>query len=626
MTRPIMIAAILTLLTLPNVAHAAGMTLKVDATDLPRKLLHAEMTFPVEPGPLVLWYPKWVPGVHAPGGPVQNVSGLYIETADGKRIPWERDAADRHRFHCDIPDGVGEIRIRLDYICSQSTTNSSGVDSYGSTLSGIINWNTCILYPEHVKNDAYNVDLSVTLPEDWDYATALDTAEQRGGEVRFQTATLQTVVDSPLIAGEYFRHIPLDARDINPITLHLVAESSGPLQISDELIAFYGKMGTEAGLLFGAAPYDEYELLLMQSGEHPYNGLEHLCSSLNVVGERDLLDDDSLQDWVGYLVPHEFVHSWCGKYRRPAGMDTRDYHMPKDTRHLWLYEGLTQYLGHVLTVRGGLWEVDHYKDLLSANLSYFKNQVGRQWRSLEDTAIDSHHLRAHSKHWSTLRRGQDYYNEGALFWMEADAIIRLETDGRKSLDDFCRAFMGPDQPDQPVVPFTEEEVLETLNDVLDYDWAGFVDERIKQPQERYPLDLVGRLGYRLQYATERSERQKKREQDRKYVSAHDSLGFSVNSSGEIGGSVVPGMPGEQAGLGPGMKIIGINDRTFSLDRFRDAIADSVTMGGIDLLVAEGDVLQTIHLDYADGPKYLELVRDQDRRDILAEIMKPRAEE
>jgi predicted metalloprotease with PDZ domain len=307
-------------------------------------------------------------------------------------------------------------------------------------------------------------------------------------------------------------------------------------------------------------------------------------------------------------------------------MDTRDYNTPKDTQHLWLYEGMTQYLGHVLTVRGGLWDLDHYKDVLAANLSYFKNQVGRQWRSLEDTAIDSHHLRGGSEHWSTLRRGQDYYNEGALFWMEADAIIRLESDGRKSLDDFCRAFMGPDQPDQPVVPFTEQDILDTLNSTVDFDWAGFIEVRIKTPQETYPLDLVGRLGYRLQYATEPSERQQKREQDRNYASAYDSLGISVDRNGEIGGGVVPGMSAEKAGLGPGMKIIGINDRTFSLDRFRDAIADSVTRGNIQLLIAEGDVLRTLTIDYAQGPKHLQLTRDNDRPDILAAIMKPRTEE
>lgn len=603
-------------------AAPARMSVSVDATDLSRKLLHAEIRLPVTPGPLTLWYPKWVPGTHAPSGPVQNLGGLSIETASGETLAWERDLKERHQYHLEVPKGVKELRIRLDYICNQPTTNTMGVDSYGTALVGIVNWNTCLLYPDGAVNDVFEVDLSLTLPAGWHYATALDVASEEGGRVEFERATLQRVVDSPLICGKYFRHFPLETEGIVPMTLELVAESSSGLQVPDKFIDFLGRMGSEAGALFGGAPFDEYKLLLVATNEFPKIGLEHLRSSLNGVGERDLFDDDKLQGWVGNLLPHEFVHAWSGKYRRPAGMDTRNYNTPKDTKLLWVYEGLDTYLANVLSVRGGLWTPEHFREALARTISGFIHQTGRQWRSLEDTAVASYQIRQGSKSWGTLRRSQDYYHEGALIWLEADAIIRLETNGARSLDDFCELFMGPGNPKQPVVPYTEADIIADLNEVLEYDWAGFIARHIKETQEELPLDFVARIGYRLQYATERSANQKMNERNNGNASALDSIGISVGSGGVVSSSVVTGMAAERAGISPGMKIIGVNGRTFSLDRFRDGIADSVTKRNIEFLIAEGDVLRTITVDYADGSKYLELVRDEDRPDIFGEIMKP----
>lgn len=603
-------------------ASAIVVEAEVDARELPRKLLHTRMEIPAGPGTLALWYPKWVPGIHGPGGPIQNVAGLRVETRDGTPIPWLRDAEERYRILCELPDGAESVIVSLDYICNQPSVNSRGVDSYGNSLVGVINWNTCLLYPEGFSNEDIEVRLSLRLPPDWKHASALPSKSSRKDRISFEPASLRRVIDSPLVAGRHLRSVALETEGINPVLLHLVSESPSALLIGDELEQRYGAMASEAGALFGAAHFDEYHLLVTCTDDFPYTGLEHLESSYNSVHERDLLSEKKIQGWVGYLLPHEFAHSWCGKYRRPVGMATADYHTPKRTSLLWVYEGLDQYLGEILAMRSGLWQMDSYKEAFAQKISTLVHQRGRAWRPLEDTAADSYHLRGGSPAWSNMRRNQDYYNEGLLIWMEADAIIREQTDGRRSLDDFCRAFMGPGLVDTPVHPFTEQEVFALLNGIAPYDWEPFFRERVAQPLDALPLDFVARLGYRIEYDEEASAYLQDIEADRSYLWALDSIGATFSNDGEVGGSLVPGMPAEKAGLAPGMTVIGVDGRKYSNDRLKDAIAESASSGRIELLVLDGDEFRTIKMKYQGGLKYLTLVRDETRPDMLAQIFAP----
>jgi len=617
--KPLLFVFVAIVVTSVSAVAQPGIEIAIDASDLPRRLLHSEIRIPVSPGAHYFRYPEWIPGIHAPRGPVQNIAGLRFESAAGEPLDWERDRLERYRFQCTIPDGVEELVIKLDYITNQPTTNSRGVDCFGNALIGVINLNTCLLYPEGPASDDVQATVRLTLPPGWSQATALPAADVDGENIVFASASLTTVVDSPIIMGEHLRTFDLEGADMPPTFLHLVSESEGAFQLDDELIEAYTHMVTEAGILFGGAPHPQYDFLVTCSDEAPYTGLEHLNSSLNGVGERDLLSDDKLRGWVGYLLPHEYVHSWCGKFRRPAGMATPDFHTPKDTALLWVYEGLTQYLGEVLAVRSGLWEFDHYKQVLANKISRLKNNVGRNWRPLVDTAVDSYHLRGGSESWSRLRRGQDYYNEGALIWMEADAIIQERTREEKSLDDFCRVCFAAPADAPPIKPFDDDEILATLNDIVAYDWPEFFDVRVHEPQASMPLEVVETLGYRLRYANEPSDLIEDREKDYNYVDAYDSLGVSFGSDGNIGGAIVPGMAGDAAGLAPGMKVVGVNGRKFSPERIEDAIADSVTRGAIELLVLQGDVFETIAVDYDEGPKYLELVRNEDQPDRLKAI-------
>lgn len=599
------------------------ISVQVDAREISRSLLHARVELPATPGEMILWYPKWIPGVHAPGGPVQNLGGLRFKSAKGETLTWRRDEDELARFHVTVPAGVDRVVAELDYICNQPSVNSSGVDSFGDLHLGVVNWNTVLLYPEGASIDAATASVQLTLPEGWRYGTALKPVAKAGApasQVNFEEWTLRKVVDSPLICGEYFRDIELTGKNTPPAFLHAVSDTPAAIQFDDKLIAQYKALVAEAVALFGGAHFDSYHFLLVCSDQVPVNGLEHMQSSFNVVGEREIIDEKKRKLWPAYLLPHEFVHSWCGKYRRPAGMVTTNFHTNEHTRLLWVYEGLTQYLGEVLTVRAGLLSTKDHLEQTAGKFDWLRQQVGRRWRSVEDTAVATWQLRAHSEQWAQLRRSQDYYDEGLTTWLEADAIIRDKSGGKRSLDDFCKAFFAT-KGDAPVAGYELDEITGILKNLVDYDWPAFFRDRVQQPRESLDLAFLETLGYRAQYSAAPSEAAKERDQSRKQTSASASLGLTVGDDGKIK-SVIPTFPGDKAGLTNGMIISGVNGKKYSSDRLKDAIADSVTKQGIELLILDGETFRTVKLAYAEGPKYLELIRRNDRPDILSAILKP----
>jgi predicted metalloprotease with PDZ domain len=611
-----------------STAFAGELRVEVDATEISRALLHSKIEIPASPGELVVWYPKWIPGVHAPAGPVQNMAGLRFETAKGDVLTWRRDDEEMNRFIVTVPAGADRVIARLDYICNQPSVNSSGVDSYGNSLVGVINWNTVLLYPESAAIDADTATVRLKLPAGWKYGTALRLEKETPEGVNFAAGTLRRVVDSPLICGENFRSVELTGKNTPPTFLHLTSEAASAIQLDDKLIAQYRKLVAEAVVLFGGARFEQYHFLVVCSDRMPGNGLEHLESSFNVVGERDLVEEKKMKSWAMYLLPHEFVHSWCGKFRRPAAMVTTSFHRPERTRLLWVYEGLTQYLGEVLAVRSGLMPFDQYLPALANKLSYLRQTTGREWRPLDDTAAASWTLRAHSPAWSQLRRSQDYYDEGLVNWLEADALIREKTGGAKSLDDFCRKFFATARAtdlnvtDPAVKPYELKEVIGILKELTNEDWDKFFADRITKPRPALSLDfLTTTLGYRLQFNPKPSEYFIEREKERKGVNATDSIGLSAADDGKIG-SVIPGSAADKAGLASAMILSGVNGRKFSGQRLKDGIADSVSAGKIDLLVLDGDTFRNVTLPYADGPKYLELIRTKDHLDTLTTILTP----
>lgn len=595
----------------------------VDARELSRRLLHTSLKVPCQSGKLRLWYPKWIPGTHGPNGHVEDIGGLRIESANGKAIPWQRDDINLHCILCEIPGGISEVEVKLDTICNGTSATGTGAYSNGNASLGVINWNTCMLYPEGPASRAIGVQLTLQIPESWHYATALKTENHKPGEVAFKKVSLEELIDSPLITGQHLRSIKLDSGNNPPAYLHLVSEASSALQLDQKVIDSYGRLVREACALFGAAHYPEYHFLVVCSNEMGQFGLEHHACSLNGVGERSLIEDRNRRGWIANLLPHEYVHSWCGKFRRPAGMCVPDFHTPQKTKLLWVYEGLTQYLGDVLMVRSGLVSSSEYREMLAWTISNQRSGDGKRWRSLEDTAVSSYLLRSRSPHWNELRRDQDYYPEGGLLWMEVDAIIREKSEGKRSLDDFCKRFLGPISAQTRVVPYELSEIIGILKELADFDWEAFFQRRVATPQESLPTDLVALLGYRLNFSGKPSgygEFRQSVDGRPANVVERDSIGLTFSPDGKITG-IVPGLAGDRAKLAQGMQVLAINGRKFSRDRLQDALLDSVARRKIDLLIVEGDLFRSVVLEYGEGPRYLELVRKEGKPDYFMDIMK-----
>src|SRR5437867_5698755 len=516
-------------------AIAAPITLRLDATEAARKIYHAELTVPATAGRLTLFYPKWIPGEHAPTGPITDLAGLKISAGD-RTLAWKRDSVEMFAFHVTVPAGVPSINVKLDFL---STPDGGGFSSAASATSelAIISWNQMVLYPQGKASDDIEVTAQLRLPSEWKFGTALPVAKTEGNNIEFKTVSLTTLVDSPVLAGRHFRRIELSpgsAPAHYPAHyLDVAADTDDALNAPPELIAKYRQLVKEAQRLFGATHYREYHFLLALSDQIAHFGLEHHESSDDQARLRFLTD--AATHMVGAtLLPHEFVHSWNGKYRRPQGLATPDYEQPMKGDLLWVYEGLTEYLGWVLAARSGLVTPAQSREFLALDAATLDNRAGREWRPLADTAVAAQLLYSARSDWESLRRGADLYNEGLLIWLEADTIIRKQTQGRKSIDDFCRPFHGGSSGPPQVKPFTFENLTEVLNAIAPYDWNGFFQARLNATgTDRAPLGGVEAGGYRLTYTDKASNGQKAREQISKNVSEAYSVGLRLNEDGSI---------------------------------------------------------------------------------------------
>lgn len=605
----------------------ANSTLHIDATDLPRLLLHARQTIPLDGDQrgveLPLWYPKWVPGSHAPGGPIQNIAGFSITDQDGDAVRWTRTPGEVYRFLAHVPEGATELNIDFRYITNQSAANSHGLDSFGAADIGLISPNTVLVYPEGMHDGTWTVETTLTLPEDWKAACALDPVEDDESEADYTYApvSIRRLIDTPIMVGRHYKMYELNEEGVDapPHRLHIFSEMESQIEIHPEVLAGYQRMVTQAAHLFGSFPFPSMDILLGTTDQLPRNGLEHLRTTMNIIGLGTLDHPDHLGGWDQMLIPHEYVHAWCGKYRRPDAMATTDFHTPKGTELLWVYEGMTQYMGELLEIRAGLGTLDEYRWELLNRYRGARLGQGRDWRPLADTCSASHILRAGSNSWGDLRRGQDYYYEGALIWMEADAIIRAETEGAKSIEDFCHAFFRADEPTDEPNPYSRADVVTHLNNVAEYDWDTFITERVDNVSGK-PLAGVERLGYSIQYTNTPPTGPGGAALDP--LDARDSLGMSLGGDGSIR-SVMLGSPADKAGLAPRMRIMAINDYTWSRQRFADLMATSGSEGQITFTTVSGDRLSEVTIEYDQGPRYMTMVRDESKPDVLAEIMEPR---
>ncbi len=606
----------------PLLAQAlAPVVLEVDATQAPQRVLHARLVFPVGPGPLTLYYPEWLPGNHRPSGPLANLVNLHF-SADGGPVAWQRDDVDMYAFHLQVPAGATSLQATLDYVTPSK--NGGRFDPAATDQLAILNWNLVVLYPQGRPAADYTYKASLRLPAGWKYGTALPVAGSSGGAVEFQPVPLTTLIDSPVLAGAHYRAIELPVAGAPHQEMDVAADSEPALNAPEPTIGHYRRLMAEAHALFGAQHYREYHFLYTLSDAEGSSGLEHHESSDNRAPERSLVDEN-LRKLMAGLLPHELVHSWNGKYRRPAGLATPDYQQPMKGNLLWVYEGLTTYLGEILTARSGLYTPEQFSEALAATAAGMARRAGRSWRPLEDTAVSVQTLSLAGNEWSSERRSLDYYPESELIWLEADTTIRRQTRGKRSLDDFCRSFFGPPSGPPALKTYTLDDVVAALNQVAPFDWAAFFRERVYALATRAPLGGIEQAGWRLAYTDQPNEITQAAEKQFHFLDLENSLGLTLAVGPEdppAVADVVPGMPVSAAGIAPGMKLVAVNGRKFSADVLLDALR---ARGPLQLLVENVGYFTTHAVAYSDGPRSPHLVRDAAVPDILSDIIRPKSQ-
>jgi predicted metalloprotease with PDZ domain len=611
----------------PAAQPATGpIHLVVDARDAATGRIKSHLTIPIATrgaratGELALVYPKWIPGEHAPSGPAADLTSLVV-SAGGHPVAWRRNPADVYEIDVALPKGASSVDVSFESIRTASA--DFGGSAAASPRFVDVVWNQALLYPKGARSSAVLVDASVKLPKGWSFATALPSpAADRDGAIGFGRVTLETLVDSPLVAGKYVKTYDLGLQRGAPHALTIVGEDPESLVAPKELVDSWKRLVVEANALFGARHYDSYTFLLLASDSVPDFGLEHHQSSEDYVKERTLTDP-GLRRVFAELLPHEYVHSWNGKYRRPKGLATPSYQEPMRGELLWVYEGLTEYLGWVLATRSGMQSLDDAKAALARAVDHV-DVPGRRWRPLVDTASAAQLLYEASRAGSSSRRGVDFYPEGLLVWLEADVIIRRKTGGAHSLDDFCERFHGGTDSPPEVRPYDLADVIRALDDVAAYDWKRFFDERVYQVAPKVPTGGIEGAGYRLVMTDKKPETLALREKAFKVTSLWDGMGFVMDED-DVVTSVLDGSAAAKAGLTEHMKILAADSRKLSPEVLGEALARAKTSKDpIELLVEKDGWFRTLKVDYHDGERYRTIERDPSKPDVLASIVAPRA--
>ena len=611
------VAAAPSLPAVRDLRYPGVVTLHVDATDIDQRIFRISQTIPVEKaGTLTLLYSEWIPGNHAPRGPIYNYAGLTF-SAGGKPLNWVRDPANVFAFHVEIPKGVRSIDAQAQFL-SPLEAAQGPIMMTPEMLR--LNWYIAALYPAGHFARRVDFDVSVKLPPGWDYATALDTDTEADGVIRFRRATWETVIDSPLFAGRYMRKFDLDPGGRSRVTLNVMGDEPGQVDPSSDIVDVHRNLVVQADRLFGARHFDHYDFLVSVSDKLATAGIEHQRSSDN--GVRSGYFTAWTTGFISKdLLAHEYVHSWNGKYRRPAELWTPNFNTPMRPGLLWVYEGQTQYWGYVLAARSGFISRQQALDLIANTAATFDTRIGRNWRPLADTTLDPIIAARRSLPWQNWQRSEDYYSEGQLIWLDADTLIRERTGGKRSLDDFAKAFFGVNDGDWGTLTYTRRDLTEALNKILPFDWESFFAARVDKVAQTAPLDGLARGGYRLEYIDTPNAVWRDQENRNRSANLMYSIGLSADTSGKIT-SVQWDSPAFAAGLSTALTIAGVNGASFSVERLRAAVAGTPTRP-VDLLIRSGEEYRTVRIDYTGGHRYPALVRIDDAPAYLDDILSPK---
>jgi predicted metalloprotease with PDZ domain len=597
-----------------DIAYPGTILLDVDATDTARRIIRVKETIPVSAsGPMTLLYPQWLPGNHAPRGPIEKLAGLRI-TANGVEVPWTRDTLDVYAFHLRVPENARNIVVEFQFL-SATAPNQGRVAVTDRMMN--LQWDSVSLYPAGYYTRRIPVEASVTWPDGWKAATAL-RGPASGAVTRYDVVDYETLVDSPVFAGRYTKMFDLG----HDVTLNLMADSPAELDAKPDQIAKHAKLVDEAVALFGARHFDHYDFLLAITDEMGGIGLEHHRSSENGV------DTGYFTKWADgpgdrNLLPHEFTHSWDGKFRRPELMWTPDYRTPMQNSLLWVYEGQTQFWGYVLGARSGLYSKDQTLDAYASIAARLDLAKGRNWRPMQDTTNDPIISARRPKGWTSWQRSEDYYNEGLLIWLEADAIIRRESKGAKGLDDFAQAFFGVKDGDWGQLTYTRQDVIDTLNGVQPHDWAAFLAARVDATTKEAPKNGLDLGGYKLVYSDTPNSVTRDVEKDLKGVDQSYGVGLAVKGDGDIA-AVVWDSPAFRAGLTLGDKVVAVNSTEYNPDILKGAlVAAKDPKLPVELLIKRDKAYRTIKLDYSLGLRYPRLAKTGEGEGSLDRLLQPK---
>ena len=588
-----------------------AMTLTVDETQAVRRIAFVHEEISVRPGTLALAYPRWIPGENGPTGPIQQLAVLRIHSGTVS-LPWTRDPEDIYLIHVDVPPGTDQIAVDFD------TLTENTISDHQLLLA----WNTVVLYPVAIDKTRLMIEPSILLPANWKQGSSLRVTSQSSSRVTFAPVSLERLIDSPVLAGEFFRTVPLASAW--PAELNITGDNQAALDKADDAQAFalFGKLVDQDRAMFGFRHWQTLHLLVSQSEARPFDGLEHEDSPYSAIGDAGLSEKRQLEKFGWVLLAHEQSHSWDGKYRRPAEMYSKpNYQGPERMSMLWVYEGLNEYIGMLLATRAGFNDAAYMRDNLGRAAADFSNESGRAFTPLVDTATASWVLRPFDVEWDSLRRGQDYYDEGALIWLRVDTIIREQSRDQRTLDDFLRSFFGQRDTEPIVVPYTREDLEAALSSICPYDWHTFFETRIYRVNDKPPTEGLEAAGWRLVYNGIPNNEPFNSEFLPLTYSGLYSIGMSMKKDGTIY-DVLSGTPAYQAGLGPKMKIIAVDGQVYSDEVLKESIAHPRN-GKISVVVRNFDSLETHEVEYGGGVRYPHLDRIPGTQDYLSEILEPR---
>ncbi len=603
-----------------DIPYPGVIRLQVDATDVSRHIFRVRETIPVRGGDAVtLLYPEWIPGKHGPSGRVDKLAGLIIHAA-GIRLEWTRDPVSVYAFHVSIPPDVTAIDLEFQYV-SPVIADQGRIVMTPEMLN--LQWEAMILYPAGFFARQIMVEASVRVPGGWQVATALEAKSNSGAVTEFKTVSLDALVDSPIFAGKYFKRLDLNPEGAYPVHLNVFADRPDLLTVTPEQLEIHRALVREADLLFDSHHFDHYDFLFALTDRLGGIGIEHHQSSENSRPPTYFTDWDKHASKRG-LLPHEYTHSWDGKFRHPADLWTPDYNTPMRGSLLWVYEGQTSYWGNILAARAGFRTQQQALDSLAYTVASYEARVGREWRALQDTVVDPIVSQRRSRPWFTWERNEGYYSEGALIWLDADTLIREATDGKKSLDDFAKAFYGMNDGSYVPLLYTFDDVVSTLNAVYEHDWAPFLRSRLDDHGPGAPVDGIERGGYELVFTDTPTEYFTASEASSKESDLTYSIGIVVDADGVLS-RVQWNSPAFKAGITIGTQIVAVDEISFDAEGLNRAIANATTTDEqITLLIKDGDRYHSVSLEYSDGLRYPHLVRKGDGPAYLDQILAPRS--